>query len=351
MAVAHIFRSVQALRAVAALLVVVNHALITAGHRSQIGVDGHPILGRLGVEIFFAISGFVMIRVTDPLRPGRAPIRTAGRFLWARAVRIVPLYWLCTMLVMLADLVGSRRSGDDVSPARLIASLLFLPSTAANGLVQPVLYVGWTLQFEMVFYLMVAIALAVQVSPVRLCVPVLAGLAALSTVRPPDSGAGWFYADSATLSFAVGMLTARIAAPGPHRRAAWVVLVAATSAHVLVCGVRAVGPDPTGIVVALVVPLIFVPTVMTEHRVGASVPRWATAAGATSYTLYLTHPFVSTAVADGLSALGDAARSPMLFVTAVVVTPLLTAPFIHRYVERPITRLPATLVRRRPGPA
>lgn len=346
MAVDRYFTGVQVLRAVSALLVVVNHALVTAEHRSGIDVDAHPVLGRLGVETFFAISGFVMVRVTDPLRSGGAPVRTAGRFLWSRIVRIVPMYWLCTMLVVLADLMGSRRSGDEVSPARLVASLLFVPTTAANGLVQPVLYVGWTLQFEMVFYIVVALALATRVDPVHLGLPVLAGLAALSTVRPPGSGAGWFYADAATLSFAVGMLTARVTDRGPHRVVAWITLATVVTAHVLVSAVRVAGPDPTGVLLAIVVPLALVPSTLAEQRIAPVVPRWATAAGAASYSLYLTHPFVSTAVADSLSSLGGA-RSPLLFITALIVAPVTAAPFVHRYVERPLTRFARSLGHRR----
>ena len=88
------FLTIQALRAVAALLVVLLHALETWGERVDPAAPGvNWENGASGVDIFFIISGFVMVISSQRLvdRPGAW--RT---FLQHRVIRIVPLYWLLT---------------------------------------------------------------------------------------------------------------------------------------------------------------------------------------------------------------------------------------------------------------
>ena len=87
--------SIQALRAIAALLVFWGHAInaVTA----QVAADFPHLYGRFGVDIFFVISGFVMVYSSESLfgRPG-APIKFFAR----RIARIVPLYWAATAILV-----------------------------------------------------------------------------------------------------------------------------------------------------------------------------------------------------------------------------------------------------------
>ena len=146
------FRSIQALRAVAALLVVLYHAFELWGLRVDAWAPGVKWTnGASGVDIFFAISGFVMVissrRLADKLGAWRV-------FLRHRVIRIVPLYWLLTTLkilgvVLLPDFI-IRTSVDFYSVA---ASYLFLPVVDTAGNFRPVLPVGWTLTYEFLFYL------------------------------------------------------------------------------------------------------------------------------------------------------------------------------------------------------
>jgi exopolysaccharide production protein ExoZ len=86
-----VFQNIQVLRGIAALMVVFHHST------GQIGAIGNRVsgydIGFLGVDIFFVISGFVIFHTAN--RMGTS----AGVFMWNRIVRIVPLYWVLTLLV------------------------------------------------------------------------------------------------------------------------------------------------------------------------------------------------------------------------------------------------------------
>ena len=160
------FRGIQALRGFAAALVVVLHAT-----GQPFGMEASKpwvwMRGHAGVDIFFVISGFVMaISATGQGRP------TAGEFLRRRILRIVPLYWIFT-LVMLAKILAVKVHpglGRDVVHLQtpigyVLASLFFIPYRNSQGDIAPVLAVGWTLSFEMLFYLLFALALKWKVEP------------------------------------------------------------------------------------------------------------------------------------------------------------------------------------------
>jgi peptidoglycan/LPS O-acetylase OafA/YrhL len=139
--------SIQALRAVAALMVLFAHVY---PHLLRFGPDPNfPnfVAGAGGVDLFFVISGFVMIYASERLfgRPNAVPI-----FLGRRIARIVPLYWAATASVVI--LIAPATSTEAI-----IASLLFWWPSSSTGF--PVLSVGWTLNIEMFFYAIFAVAL------------------------------------------------------------------------------------------------------------------------------------------------------------------------------------------------
>ena len=102
--------NIQALRAVAALMVVVVHAYAV----ESTYLPGRPwttpfhVLGTYGVDLFFVISGTVMVASTAGWfgKPG-SPLR----FLTRRATRIYPPYWIVSALVLVAFLVVPAATG------------------------------------------------------------------------------------------------------------------------------------------------------------------------------------------------------------------------------------------------
>jgi exopolysaccharide production protein ExoZ len=151
--------SIQVLRGIAALLVVVHHACnFLNEHSPGSGFDFK--IGAIGVDIFFFISGFIMYCST--LRHGGTVVET-WVFWKKRIIRIVPLYWLITAIIVVAAVMRpSSNLSAAVNLNGFIKSVLFIPYVSAGGLMQPVVGQGWTLNYEMFFYLVLGIVLLVS---------------------------------------------------------------------------------------------------------------------------------------------------------------------------------------------
>lgn len=133
-------------------LVVIHHA------NSLVFVDKSWInFGFAGVDIFFVISGFVMAHSTQHLRAPDFSGRIAcfSLFFRKRLIRIVPLYWLALLFTSRRELMHGNISLD------LIKDLFFIPH--ANSIytdsLMPTLLQGWTLNYEMFFYLLFGLSL------------------------------------------------------------------------------------------------------------------------------------------------------------------------------------------------
>ncbi len=135
--------SIQYLRAIAALMVVAFHI-----------IGRSALVGAAGVDIFFVMSGFVMWLVIDceDVKP--------LRFAYDRGARLLPLYWLCTLVLAIAAiLLPHLFSRLHLTPEWIASSLVLLPSyQPGTGDIFPVLNQGWTLSYEMFFYAILFVA-------------------------------------------------------------------------------------------------------------------------------------------------------------------------------------------------
>jgi peptidoglycan/LPS O-acetylase OafA/YrhL len=146
--------SIQALRGIAVLGVVLFHSFSIEQKYSggDFLLPDFLRMGQTGVDLFFVISGFVMVTVTK----GRFARRNEmGRFLWGRLTRIYPTYWFyfsltAVVLVIKPGWVNSSQ-GHQV---HLLSSFLLLPSDQL-----PLVMVAWSLIYEMWFYLVFTILL------------------------------------------------------------------------------------------------------------------------------------------------------------------------------------------------
>jgi exopolysaccharide production protein ExoZ len=138
--------NLQVLRGLAALGVVLVH--------THFALDDGVATELQAVSVFFVISGFIMTYITR---------EDSGQFLTQRIIRIVPLYWLCTLIMIAAACFkGSGRAWSDGTIENIAKSLFFIPYRDAVGNVYPLLLVGWTLNIEMLFYALFALSLAVS---------------------------------------------------------------------------------------------------------------------------------------------------------------------------------------------
>lgn len=287
-------RSIQYLRAVAALAVVVYHAVERAG--------GHFGVGAAGVDVFFVISGFIMALVGA--RPGQTPLG----FLQRRAERIVPLYWLVTLGVAFLALVAPALFPRMVVTApHVLQSLFFVPHISPTGEPAPLIVPGWTLNYEAFFYLMFA---ATLLAPERLRAwalsAILLGLVALGALLPNESIIWRTYTSPLLLEFLLGVLL------GYAWKRGWTVGVAG---GLLMIGLGVVGFAVTAVLqtdvdpirlLAWGVPALLIVAGAASIEQSAVVPRWRWLGllGDASYSIYLVHGLAISAAARLVAPMG-----------------------------------------------
>jgi peptidoglycan/LPS O-acetylase OafA/YrhL len=277
---------VQALRAAACLLVVLYHTVQAS--RGEAAIRAWPN-GAAGVDLFFVISGYVMVASTRRLA---TQPHAARRFVSRRALRIVPLYWLLTAVKYAITRAAPAATPHTQATAwNLLGSLLFIPSRNAAGLIRPVLPVGWSLNFEAAFYALFALSLALRLRVWWLLVPLTAAAAA-GFFQADTWPAPLALANGMALEFAAGMLVWACAMPLPRRPAG---AVLATGAALLL-----VLPQAGAwrfAVWGLPSAAVLLGALAMEAAWGRYVPRLLLALGDASYAIYLVHPFVVPVVA------------------------------------------------------
>jgi exopolysaccharide production protein ExoZ len=328
------YESVQALRLVAALLVVVTHSTLYAHDRldQRFSIWG---FGTIGVDVFFVISGFVMMVSSNKYLKDDSYWK---KFALRRIVRIGPMYWIATTVKLLTLLVlpGAVLHAA-LHPGQVALSYLFLPSRNVDGNLEPLLGVGWTLVFEMAFYAIFTLALALRVNVMAFCAACLSLLALGSLFVDHAAGpAISFYLDPIVLYFLVGMVVAKWTIDRSWRRAAgwfayilmlWVTIDSFNDQR---------GFDLDQLTRNVGVTAVFFAVIMAEPILSRRIPRAVVFMGDASYSLYLFHPLLAPAVPVVLSKF-DLINQP-LSVALSVVGVLIASALIYKFVERPITK-------------
>lgn len=335
-------QNLQILRALAALAVVLVHSQYGAPTGSDTHFFSWSRMPEAGVDLFFVISGFIMMLVSAPAGGNET---TPGTFLVRRIQRIVPIYWLYTLaLAALALAMPSVLRFTTLTPDLVLKSLFFIPSVhPGNGEIQPLLSVGWTLQYEMFFYLCFAAVLALSLGARVLAMAAFfVGLMVLASAAGHATVAMRFLGNPIVFEFVAGMgiywLLARgwiarwatLVAGAAFLAAVWLVGSGAASPLADMVEHRWVRPIAWGIPMALLV-YLGVATREVPGVVGRSLARL----GDASYSLYLCHFFVVGALLRIWKALGF--EPSALFGTLVVVPSCIAAGLLsHRFLEKPI---------------
>lgn len=323
--------SLQYLRAVAALMVVAFHA---ADKLSTLDPNGQPFaftVGLAGVDIFFVISGFI-IYVT-----GSQAGTTPTSFLRKRLIRIVPLYWVLTlMLAAVAVLKPGLLASSSFDPSHFIASLLFVPWPHPQiPALLPLLIPGWTLNYEMAFYGLFALGLLLP-SSARLSslVSVLCLLVALGMIFAP-TGIAAFYTDQIILEFAAGTIIAAMWMHGVRSPTMLAVAALGVGAVLLCMGAGSTLPRVIG---AGIPAAMIVSGAVFSESVARRRPIWLLSElGDASYSIYLSHVVVLPVLAKLWQAAGLGAEGYGIpfFVTALAGS-AVAGMILHRLVERPL---------------
>ncbi|MGL5138882.1 MAG: acyltransferase family protein [Beijerinckiaceae bacterium] len=332
--------SIQALRAVAALAIALHHGLHEADLLAKRAGGSfawqHVFPLEAGVDLFFVISGFVMVYASRDLFGSPAAVLP---FLRRRLARIVPIYWATTALFLVVSFSGLAAVNSAAPGWREIgASFAFVPFQRADGLVQPVYSLGWTLNYEMLFYALFALALPFRrgIAVPALCV-VLFALAAAGRFVPADWTVAWFWTRPVVVAFALGMLIGLMALDGlrPSRAVAFVLAVAAVV--LLVLGRSFPAPFDDRLIAFGLPGALLVLAALAFGELRGPVAGGMAQLGDASFALYLLHPFALRGAGLVLAKLWPSVP-PLVFLALGLATACVVSLLVWRFFEKPLTR-------------
>jgi exopolysaccharide production protein ExoZ len=335
--------NIQALRGIAVLLVVCIHAL----HIEQKYGGHHALLpdvlqfGMSGVDLFFVISGFVMVTVT---RGKFQNLRQALRFAYHRLARIYPTYWFYSLLLLGVWFIRptwiNAAGGNQVD---FLASFLLLPSH-----ILPMVVVGWTLIHELYFYLVFSVLLLL-VRERRLAHAVLLWAGAIWLVQAyshSSSAAIAVASHPLTLEFIGGCLIASLyfKSRATHRTGTYLAMasvgtVASFCAFLSYQHITGsiVLPDWWRVAIFGIPALLVVYGLANAERNGYVLPDALIRVGDASYSIYLSHVLTLSAAGRVWSLFSlDSVIDNLVMVPALFALVLLVGFLSYRWVEKPL---------------
>lgn len=289
--------------------------------------------GDAGVDLFFVISGFIMWLIT------RRSEVTPAQFVKRRLLRIVPLYWLLTLLLAIsASIRPDLFPGDHPVLRHVLLSLLFVPHLSPEGSLFPLLAQGWTLDYEMFFYFLFALTLA---GPRRyqfyFLNILLLGLVLLGYLVNPSSPVGVAYTSPLLMEFLAGLYICRawLANRVLGQKCAWIAVALgfASIAAKDFLGIQLPEVIGFGVPAALIV----FGAVSLEQGNHVVEIRWLKFLGDSSYSIYLTHYFAWLLVAIVIAKLGGNIYS-LQFYPVVICAGIIGGVATYLLVEKPMGR-------------
>lgn len=307
----------QALRALAALSVVFFHTYYKPG------------FGAFGVSVFFVISGYIMAMLLQ--------VETStSRFMLRRIIRVAPLYWVTTTFISI--LLWWRTGGAIPATKDYIMSLCFIPFQQPNGQIQPVLGPGWTLNYEMAFYLSCAVGLMLSVRYSAIAsvgiVSVWLLLAQLSATT-----LGIFFGSPVVILFLLGVAIFEITKRFKWRSNSFVGL---GLLFILCLGMawaeKSMDSNAVSLLGQLLAALTVACAVFFEpalSRLSPHLSRRCVEIGEASYAIYLTHLFVIYLFA-GIAKKLDYTNSSLALALLTVVAATAVGILVHKAIDLPI---------------
>jgi exopolysaccharide production protein ExoZ len=310
--------NLQILRGIAAVGVVFYHTDF------RLAGDHHTEF--FGVSTFFVISGFIMCWITRD---------NADNFLCKRIERIVPFYWLCTFALILLTFKLPLDLMSWQFVAYLTRSLLFLPATDF-----PVLHVGWTLNFEMYFYLVFAGALWIN----QRFAPLIAAAFIYGVLLLDAAGIGGFlthyYSHAYIHYFLYGIAVYYAWATFSRFAPRWPTIITGIAAIVICYGSQFAKPWAPDFALLTYAPIIIVASALFLESSGAVVTfRPLVLIGDASYAIYLTHSIFFTMAASHAIRKNDILPKDSIEVMlSWVVVSIAIGVCVHLYIEKPLLR-------------
>ena len=292
--------------------------------------------GVSGVDLFFVISGFIMVVTTA------GSSITPTQFWGRRISRVVPIYWLLTSLMVCVALIAPGLFKTlRIEPLKLVQSLLFIPHFSASfpAFAWPVLVPGWTLNFEMFFYAVFGASLIIPRRWRLWAVSMFfLGLAAIGvSLGPFKSAMAQTYTSPMLIEFVAGALIGAQWARQLWRVPFWLSLVMVAAGATLLV-LRDHGPLGQ-FSQAAGATLMVIGALDPHFRVWRS--RTLQAVGDSSYSLYLTHIFTLGLVRVAFVKAVPFAPTPFIaggFMLLSLLACIVVGWVTFRWLEAPLSR-------------
>ena len=315
----------QFLRALAAIMVLVGHAIAEAEHYFAVPFHLDFVPWPRGVDIFFVISGFI-ITLSAARYMGR-PIA----FLQRRMIRVVPLYYFFTTLMVITFFIFPGGPKDTIFDlGQVFSSYGFFPYARYDGKVVPILSLGWTLNYEMFFYVLCALSLLLRHASLGLCLGIFF-IILLGVVSEFGATIWSFWTSSIMVEFIYGILLAKTFQAGwaiPNMSVATGIFITAFMLLIALAPTDLPRFVAAGFPAALIVAAgtLFCP----PHFM-----RWQVL-GDASYALYLSHRFtLRTATILLVPILPQSILGSWAYLFCVSVLSVGVAILVHLWLERP----------------
>ncbi|TYD08286.1 acyltransferase [Enterobacter sp. Z1] len=317
-------RSIQYLRAIAALMVVLHHTVRATTVFDPFLPDYvHSAIKHnfsFGVDIFFVISGFV-IYLSYLKKP-----KSAYNFAMDRIARIAPAYWVYSAIfaVVLIYFPWSHPASA-FEPVHFIKSLAFIPSQNPSpfGGIAPTLTVGWTLNFEMFFYACFFVAILIKREEIVL---LTSFMMMISFFLPYSAGINTFYSSPRVFEFILGMLLASYYLKSNERISIPIYVSAPLFIAAFLAAVSSKADDF----------YVWIPAAFTIVAISVSAEKHMPelkpllAVGDGSYSLYLSHKIF---ICLGIIASRTYGYDPLWSISIAVVVCIILSCFSYRLLE------------------
>jgi exopolysaccharide production protein ExoZ len=329
--------SVQWLRAIAAMMVVVHHALFFSNAMQGLpATDERALFGFsawwFGIHLFFVVSGFIMIKTAS----GFGETDAWRMFLAKRLIRIVPLYWLMMTPMVIAVLLWPRLLELPADKFQyLLSNYLFIPSMRAEGDLRPILGQGWTLNYEMFFYAIFAMTMLLPRAKAIVAMTIgFAGMVFLGRHLTASSPVLFTWTDGIILEFIFGVYIGLAHQNGLRlsRQTAWTLIAA--GAVLLVLDFHDL---PTFLCAGVPAALIVCGAILGPQPNESWFARKLSGIGDASYSLYLTHVVVLRGANSVWVAKVADRLPPTAFLIGALCVSVATGLLVYRLVESPMT--------------
>ncbi|QNG48486.1 acyltransferase family protein [Sphingobium yanoikuyae] len=324
-------KSIQYLRGVAALLVLVAHTFEHQFARPPLWLTR---FGPFGVIMFFVISGFIMVLISSERK------FDAWAFIRRRIVRVVPLYWLTTIAIALIAIATPHLlRSTEFSVSHLLLSLLFVPHADPSGTLSPLLKPGWTLNYEIFFYAVFAVFAGFTAGlRVALVTSFFAILIVLGAWIGDSVAILHFYTRPIIGAFCIGMVVGLATLRGYSLKGNGALLSAvgllSAACLVLAFSLELRGSLVTTASLAFGAAGLLLLGIALDER----VPTWQLGLliGNASYSIYLTHMFAVAAIVAVVRRASHGFLLQWITPSAAIIFGVLIGITVYRLVEEPL---------------